>query len=276
MKVWFVTGTSRGLGLEIARQALNRGDAVVATARRPAAAADALGGPHDRLLVQQLDVTAESDARAAAAAAVDRFGRIDVLVNNAGRGLFGAVEETTIGDARRLFETNVFGVLAVIRAVLPVMRRQRSGHVIMMSSMGGFSSGAGFGVYAATKFGVEALAEALVEELEPFGIAVTVVEPGVLETEFAVSSSELASEPLADYAAPEQTVEQYDDGEDGGDPAAAAAAIVGLTDLAEPPFRLPLGADAVERIRAKAVAVLDGLERRPRDVFDEMTAVQRR
>jgi len=256
-RVWFVTGTSSGFGLEIARQALGRGDAVVATARRPHAALAALGGPQDRLSVQRLDVTSEVEARAAVTAGVDAFGRIDVLVNNAGRGLFGAVEETTVADARVLFETNVLGVLAVTRAVLPVMRRQRSGRIVMMSSMGGFSSGAGFGVYAASKFAVEALGEALAEELAPFGIAVTIVEPGVFETGFALSSSETASESIADYAA--GSIEEYDDGEPGGDPVVGAAAIVGLANLDRPPLRLPLGADAVARIRAKADAVLAGL-----------------
>ena len=194
------------------------------------------------------------------AKAVEAFGRIDVLVNNAGRGVFGAVEETTPTDARTLFDTNVFGVLAVTRAVLPVMRRARSGRVVLISSMGGFSSGAGFGVYAASKAAVEAIGEALAEELAPFGIAVTIVQPGVFATGFAVSGSELASEPIADYAAAREVVEHYDDGEPAGDPAAGAAAIVGLADLGSPPLRLPLGADAVARIRAKAEAVLAGLD----------------
>jgi NAD(P)-dependent dehydrogenase (short-subunit alcohol dehydrogenase family) len=259
MTVWFVTGTSSGFGLEVARQALARGDAVVATARRPEVALAALGGPQERLSVQRLDVTVEAEARSAVDAAVAAFGRIDVLVNNAGRGLFGAVEETTVADARALFDTNVLGVLAVTRAVLPVMRRARSGRIIMMSSMGGFSSGAGFGVYAASKAAVEAVGEALAEELERFGIRVTIVQPGVFETGFAVSGSELASEPIADYAAAAETVERYDDGDPGGDPVAGAAAIVGLADLERPPLRLPLGADAVARIRAKAADVLAGL-----------------
>jgi NAD(P)-dependent dehydrogenase (short-subunit alcohol dehydrogenase family) len=190
---------------------------------------------------------------------VDAFGRIDVLVNNAGRGLFGAVEETTLADARAVFEPNVLGVLAVTRSVLPVMRRQRSGHIVMMSSMGGFAAGAGFGVYAASKFAVEAIGEALAEELAPFGVRVTIVQPGVFETGFAVSSSETASEPITAYAQAGDAVEHYDDGDPAGDPVAGAAAIVALADLDDPPLRLPLGADAVQRIRAKAEAVLTGL-----------------
>jgi NAD(P)-dependent dehydrogenase (short-subunit alcohol dehydrogenase family) len=261
VKVWFVTGASSGFGLEITRQALARGHAVVATARRTEVAAAALGAPRDRLAVVPLDVTSEEAARAAVERAVEAFGRIDVLVNNAGRGLFGAVEETTLADARAVFEPNVLGVLAVTRAVLPVMRRQRSGHVVMMSSMGGFSSGAGFGVYAASKFAVEAIGEALAEELAPFGVRVTIVQPGVFETGFGVSSTETASEPIGDYAPIGEAVDQYDDGVPGGDPAEGAAAIVALVDLADPPLRLPLGEDAMERIRAKAEAVLAGLTR---------------
>jgi NAD(P)-dependent dehydrogenase (short-subunit alcohol dehydrogenase family) len=256
VKVWFVTGASSGFGLQISRRALERGDAVVATARRPEVAAAA---PRDRLAVVPLDVTSEQAARAAVERAVDAFGRIDVLVNNAGRGLFGAVEETTLADARAVFEPNVLGVLAVTRSVLPVMRRQRSGHIVMMSSMGGFAAGAGFGVYAASKFAVEAIGEALAEELAPFGVRVTIVQPGVFETGFAVSSSETASEPLPAYAQAGDAVEHYDDGDPAGDPVAGAAAIVALADLDDPPLRLPLGADAVQRVRAKAEAVLTGL-----------------
>jgi NAD(P)-dependent dehydrogenase (short-subunit alcohol dehydrogenase family) len=259
VKVWFVTGASSGFGLEISRQALGRGDAVVATARRPQLAAAALGAPRDRLAVVPLDVTSEAAARAAVERAVEAFGRIDVLVNNAGRGLFGAVEETTLADARAVFEPNVLGVLAVTRTVLPVMRRQRSGHIVLMSSMGGFSFGAGFGVYAASKFAVEAIGEALAEELAPFGVRVTIVQPGVFETGFAVSSSETASEPIAAYAPAEDAADRYDDGVPGSGPVAGAAAIVRLAGMADPPLRLPLGADAVERIRAKAEAVLAGL-----------------
>lgn len=259
MRVWFVTGASSGFGLLIARRALEHGDAVVATARRTQLALDALGGPQERLLVAPLDVRSEEQARAAAATAVETFGRIDVLVNNAGRGLFGSVEQTTLTDARTLFDTNVLGVLAVTRAVLPVMRAQRAGRIVMMSSMGGFSAGAGFGVYAASKFAVEAMGEALAEELAPFGISVTIVQPGVFGTTFAMSSSELAGDQIADYTAATDAIEQYDDGAPPGDPAVVAAAIVELVEQPAPPLRLPIGVDAVARIRTKAEAVLAGL-----------------
>lgn len=260
MRVWFVTGASRGFGLRIAQEALGRGDAVVATARDPQKVLAGLGGPCERLLVEYLDVTSETSARSAVAAAVERFGRIDVLVNNAGRGLFGAVEATTVDDARKVFDTNVFGVLAVTRAVLPVMRAQRSGLIVMMSSMGGFSAGAGFGVYAATKFAVEGLSEALLEELAPFGINLTIVQPGVFGTDFAVVGSEWASEPIEDYATTSRTLEDYEDEDPPGDPAVAAREIVDLAHRPAPPVRLPLGADAESRIRAKALAVLAGLD----------------
>ncbi|WP_158883126.1 SDR family oxidoreductase [Amycolatopsis anabasis] len=253
MRVWFVTGAARGFGREIARQALEHGDAVVATARRPEQVTAGLPGYPDRLRAVRLDVTDEAEARDAAAAAVDAFGRIDVLVHNAGRGLFGAVEETSLGEARTVFDTNVFGVLAVTRAVLPVLRAQRSGHVLLMSSMGGFASGAGFGVYAATKFAVEGLGEALREELAPFGIAVTIVEPGVFDTGFGLTGSDLVAGKIADYAA--QGAERYEDDTPPGDPAAGAAAIWAVTTLAAPPLRLPLGADAFARIRQKLESV---------------------
>ncbi|MEU0467124.1 SDR family oxidoreductase [Amycolatopsis sp. NPDC006131] len=243
MKTWVITGASGGFGTAIARQALAAGDAVVATARRP----ERVGLTGERLLVLPLDVTDEEAARAATERAVERFGRIDVLVNNAGRGLFGAVEETSPAEARTLFDTNVFGVLAVTRAVLPVMRAQRSGHLLAISSMGGFSAGAGFGVYAASKFAVEALHEALREELAPFGVRVTIVEPGVFGTGFSGASAQVAQK-IDAYAAPDYT---DDDGDPPGDPGDAAAAIVAVAGAADAPLRLPLGADAVARIRAK-------------------------
>ncbi|GHE91218.1 short-chain dehydrogenase/reductase [Amycolatopsis deserti] len=243
MRTWFITGASGGLGTAIARQALAAGDAVVATARRP----ERIGLTGDRLLALPLDVTDENAARSAVARAVDRFGRIDVLVSNAGRGLFGAVEETSPAEARELFDINVFGLLGVTRAVLPVMRAQRGGHVLAISSMGGFSAGAGFGVYAASKFAVEALHEALAEELAPFGVSVTIVEPGVFGTGFGAASAQVA-QTIDAYAAPDYA---DDDGDPPGDPADAAAAIVAVAGTADAPLRLPLGRDAVARIRAK-------------------------
>ncbi|GLY69128.1 SDR family NAD(P)-dependent oxidoreductase [Amycolatopsis taiwanensis] len=255
MRIWLVTGASRGLGSALVGAVLARGDAVVATARVPEQIAAAAPGYEERLLRCRLDVTDPDTVRASVAAAIERFGRIDVLVNNAGRGLFGAVEETSVGEAKTLFETNVFGVLSVTNAVLPVMRAQRSGHVLMMSSMGGFASGAGFGVYAASKFAVEGLAEALREELAQLGITVTIVEPGVFETEFASVSSAQAGRCIDDYHQASDTLADQVDDEPAGDPAWAASQIVAVTARANPPLRVPLGSDAVARIRGKLTTV---------------------
>ena len=176
-RVWFITGASRGLGALIAHAALADGNAVVAAGRNVAAITERLG-ESDALLPVALDVTDEAQAKAAVEAALAKFGRIDVLVNNAGFGLLAAVEESSDADVRRMYDTNVFGLLNVTRAVLPVMRAQRSGHVVNMSSIGGYRAGAGFGVYSSTKFAVEGITESLHAELKPLGIHATVVEPG--------------------------------------------------------------------------------------------------
>src|ERR1700722_2828354 len=183
MSVWFITGASRGFGFEMAKLALERGDQVVATARNPQAVVDALG-QGEAMLALPLDVTDPDAPQRAVTAAVESFGRIDVLVNNAGRGLVGAVEEVSDEEVRAVYETNVFGALAVLRAVLPVMRRQRSGHVLNISSVAGFSASAGWGVYGSTKFAIEAISEAAGAEVAPLGIKVTVIEPGVFRTDF--------------------------------------------------------------------------------------------
>lgn len=179
MKTWFITGASRGFGARIAELALAKGDNVVATARNPKGVTD---GKHKNLLAVALDVTDEAQAKAAADAAVERFGRIDVLLNNAGFGLLGAVEEAAPADVEAVYRTNVFGLLAVTRSVLPYMRAARSGRILNISSIGGYRGGPGFGVYSSTKFAVEGLSEALHAELAPLGIHVTVIEPGYFRT----------------------------------------------------------------------------------------------
>jgi hypothetical protein len=253
-KVWFVTGASRGFGLEIAREALARGDRVVATARKPEAVAAALG-PHDNLLAVALDVTDESQARAAAEQAVARFGRIDVLVNNAGYGLLGAVEEASAGEVERQFATNVFGLLHVTRAVLPVMRRQGSGHVLNISSIGGYAAYPGWGVYGATKFAVEGLTEALAAELAPLGIRATVVEPGFFRTDFLDAGS--VAKTAVELAAYEATVGEMRalmagaNHRQPGDPRNLAQALMRLADSDRPPLRLPLGSDTLAKIAEK-------------------------
>jgi NAD(P)-dependent dehydrogenase (short-subunit alcohol dehydrogenase family) len=257
-RVWFITGASRGLGALIARAALDDGNAVVATGRDPAAIIARLGDS-PALLPLALDVSDESQAQAAVAAAVARYGRIDVLVNNAGIGLLGAVEESSDALVRRVFETNVFGLLNVTRAVLPVLRGQRAGHVINLSSVGGFESAAGFGVYCSTKFAVEGITEALHAELAPLGIHATVVEPGYFRTDFldAVSLS-VAPTVLEDYDATSGEVRRKArelNHNQPGDPLRLASAMLTLADATQPPLRLPLGTDTLGVIARKQAYV---------------------
>nr|WP_315255828.1 oxidoreductase [uncultured Duganella sp.] len=253
-KVWFITGASRGFGLLTAQKALARGDLVAATARDPQSVTAALG-EHPNLLALRLDVKLEAQAITAAQQAVARFGRIDVLVNNAGYGLLGAVEESSGDEVRAVYETNVFGLLNVTRAVLPVMRRQGSGHVLNISSIGGYSSYAGWGVYGSTKFAVEGLSEALSIELAPLGIQVTVVEPGFFRTDFLDTTSLVTTrDRIAAYA--DTVGKMRDFAADAnhaqpGDPLKLADALLKLADSANPPVRLQLGSDTVQRVRAK-------------------------
>ena len=253
MRVWFITGASRGFGALITQEALATGDAVVATARNTRDLA-ARFGDHPNLLAAPLDVTQQDQAFAAADAAVKRFGRIDVLVNNAGYGLLSAVEEASPAEVEGVFATNVFGLLNVTRAVLPVMRRQRAGHVINISSIGGYSAYPGWGVYGATKFAVEGLTEALSAELAPLGIKATVVEPGFFRTDFLDGQSLSVAEPIADYAETvgitRRLAGQYNHAQPG-DPAKLAKAILALVNADRPPTRLPLGSDTIARITAK-------------------------
>ena len=253
-KVWFITGASRGFGVLMAKDALARGDSVVATARNPQSVADALG-EHPNLLALRLDVTQEAAAVLAARAAVDRFGRIDVLVNNAGYGLLGAVEEAGDAEVRALYDTNVFGLLNVTRAVLPHMRRQGSGHVMNMSSVGGYTAAAGWGVYGSTKFAVEGISEALAEEVRPLGIHVTVVEPGYFRTEFLEGNSLVSTAArLDDYAGTVGAMRSFAASvslKQPGDPRKLSLAMLKLADAPRPPVRLMLGSDTVRMVREK-------------------------
>ncbi|GAA2657391.1 oxidoreductase [Nonomuraea recticatena] len=255
MTTLFITGASRGFGLEIVRQALEHGDNVVATARDPQAIEKQLPGYADRLLAVKLDVTDESQARAAATAAVERFGGIDVLVNNAGRGLLGAVEEASDAEVRAVYDTNVFGLLNVTRAVLPVMRRQGSGRVLNLSSIGGFRSVAGFGIYCSTKFAVEGISEAMRQELAPLGIHVTIVEPGYFRTDFLDASSlHTQDEVIADYARTSGAMRGAVPGlnhAQPGDPVKGAAAILTLVDAGTLPLRAQLGSDCAAELDRK-------------------------
>lgn len=253
-RVWFITGASRGIGAEIAQAALDAGDRVVATARNAQSIEDRFG-KRENLLATKLDVTDEASVRAAIGQAIDSFGRIDVLVNNAGFGIIGAVEETSAEDVRRIYETNVFGLLNVTRTALPYMRRQRSGHIINLSSLGGYVSGAGYGIYCSTKFAVEGISESLHAELAPLGIRVTVVEPGYFRTDFLDASSVTRSETqIDDYAETSgktREVAAQKNHQQQGDPKKLAQAMIELVRAENPPLRLPLGTDAVAVIESK-------------------------
>src|SRR3989454_9799937 len=255
-RVWFITGAGRGMGVDIAKTALAAGNAVVATGRNTDAVAKAVGAA-DNLLIVKLDVTSPTDAEAAVQAAVDRFGRIDVLVNNAGNFYAGFFEEITPEDFRAQVETLLFGPLNVTRAVLPVMRAQRSGLVVTISSTAGIRGGEFLSAYAASKFGVEGWMESLTPEVAPFGIRTMLVEPGFFRTELLEDTS---PQPLInDYAErTRQTVAAWHgmSGRQGGDPAKLANALVQLAGQDQPPLRWVAGADAVEAVERKARTLL--------------------
>jgi NADP-dependent 3-hydroxy acid dehydrogenase YdfG len=264
MSVWFITGASRGFGRELAATTLAAGDQVVAAARDPQAVLDALPQGGDSLLAVRLDVTDDKQAAAAVRAAVERFGRIDVLVNNAGYGLFGSVEETSDADVRALFDTNVFGLLTVTRAALPTLRAQRSGHILNIGSSAGFAVSAGRGLYGATKFALEAISEALHGELAPLGVHVTVVEPGSFRTNFlSPRSKRVAAVGIPDYADTVGrllTLIEANNGKQPGDPVKAVAAIRTIVAASEPPLRVQLGSDSVALVEGKLASVTDELE----------------
>lgn len=256
-KVWFITGASRGFGAEIVKAALANGDQVVATARDTSGLAIRLGH-HPDLLIVPLDVTAEEQAKTAVDAAIGQFGRIDVLVNNAGFGLLSAVEEASSDEVERNYRTNVFGLLHVTRAVLPHMRQQRSGHVINISSVGGLTGIHGWGIYGSTKFAVEGLTEALATELAPLGIYATTVEPGFFRTDFLDPSSLSTARPIADYAATVGAMRDYAtqvNHQQPGSAAKLATAILKLAASPRPPVHLPLGSDTLDLYRKKRQAM---------------------
>src|SRR5215207_6297199 len=259
-KVWFITGAGCGMGVDFAKEALAAGNAVVATGRRPEAVEQALGGAQDDLLVVKLDVTSPPDAQAAVQAAVERFGRIDILVNNAANFYAGFFEEINPEDFRAQVETTLFGPMNVTRAVLPVMRAQRSGVVVAISSTAGIVGQEFCTAYAASKFGVEGWIESLTPEVAPFGIRTMVVEPGFFRTELLTPESTNYAEPsIEDYAErTEQTVAVWNsmNGQQGGDPAKLANALVRLAGQDEPPLRFAAGADAIATVEQKAKDLL--------------------
>jgi NAD(P)-dependent dehydrogenase (short-subunit alcohol dehydrogenase family) len=257
--VWFVTGAGRGMGVDIVKAALAAGHVVVATGRDTEAVAKAVGEA-DQLLVSKLDVTRPEDAKTAVAAAVERLGGIDVLVNNAGNFYAGFFEELPPEDFRAQIETNLFGPINVTRAVLPVMRAKRSGLIVTISSTAGISGQAFVSAYAAAKFGIEGWMESLTPEVAPFGIRTMLVEPGFFRTELLTEESTKYPEPsIDDYAeTTRQTVAAWKkmNGLQGGDPAKLAKALIPLATEAEPPLRWPAGADAVDALEQKARLLL--------------------
>ncbi|RKR13674.1 SDR family oxidoreductase [Arthrobacter oryzae] len=254
-KVWFITGAGRGMGTDIAKAALSAGHAVVATGRNPEKLTRAVGAS-ENLLAVKLDVTDPAAAEAAVQAAVDRFGRIDVLVNNAGNFYAGFFEEITPQDFRAQIETTMFGPMNVTRAALPVLRAQRSGLVVTVSSTAGIAGGEFLTAYAASKFGIEGWAESLAPEIAPFGIRTMIVEPGFFRTELLTpESTRYADSTIEDYAErTRQTVAAWQsmNGQQGGDPAKLANALIQLAELDEPPLRFAAGADAVGVFETRA------------------------
>ena len=253
-KVWFITGCSTGFGRELAKMVLDRGYPAVVTARDPAKAEDIVKGRENRALVLELDVTNPVEVEAATKSAEKRFGRIDVLVNNAGIGYFAAVEESDEQEVRRMFEINFFGLSRMTRAVLPIMRRQRSGHIVNISSIGGLKSFPALAYYHATKFAVEGFSESLAIEVAPLGIKVTLVEPSGFRTDWAGRSASERKSTIADYAdTAGRNVENLRDssGKQPGDPVRAAAAIIAAVESPDPPLHLLLGKAALKGARGK-------------------------
>ena len=245
MKVWFITGASRGFGREWTKAALERGDKVAATARDTKTLADLVAKYGDHILPIELDVNSRDADFAAVKAAYDHFGRLDVVVNNAGYGQFGAIEEVTETEARTQIETNLFGALWVTQAALPYLRAQKSGHIIQVSSIGGVVAFGGLGLYHASKWGLEGFSEALSLEVAPYGIKVTIIEPGGFSTDWSSSSAGRSTE-MPEYDGVRQARATRFASVKPGDPTATSAALFKVADAENPPLRLLLGAFATE------------------------------
>jgi len=257
-KVWLVTGASTGFGRELVEYLLTNGARVVATARKVEGLADLGTRYPQHALVAAMDVTDPKQVDAAVSAAVKRFGRVDVLVNNAGYGMVGAVEESAEDEFRPMFEVNVFGLIRVTQAVLPQMRKQGSGHIVNLSSIGGLVATPGFGLYNATKFAVEGLSEALAQEVKPLGISVMIVEPGPFRTKFLGKAGGEAKRRIPEYDQTSGKMRAYfteQDGKQPGDPQKAVAAIVKAVEAEHPPLHLLLGASTIPRVKAKIEAL---------------------
>ncbi len=265
-KVWLITGASKGMGFDIAGAALAAGDKVVAAVRDQVEQTSAALGNSPDLLVVQMDVTNEAQVRKAVQQAIDRFERLDVIVNNAGYGIVTAIEEASDQEVRAQYDTNVFGVLNVLRAVLPYLRKQRSGHIINTSSLFAFDVIPGWALYASTKFALEGISQGLAKELQPFGIKVTAIEPGLFTTAFTSKQSyKVSKNAIADYAntmvGHMRTGTDAFHGTQPGDPKKLAKVVVELSKTENPPLHLPIGADSVNNYRANATQLAGDVEK---------------
>jgi NAD(P)-dependent dehydrogenase (short-subunit alcohol dehydrogenase family) len=261
-KVYIITGTSSGLGRALAKAVLERGDQAVLTARKPDSVSDLVEKYGDNALAVRLDVTNEDERQAIVPAVLEKFGRVDVLVNNAGQGSLGAFEEFSSEQIRQHFEVNCFGVIEMTRAVLPLMRQQRSGHILNITSIGGLASLGGFALYCATKFAVEGFSEGLRDEVKPLGIDVTIVEPGAFRTSIAGEANVRPDTTIDEYQPVVEPIRQYlygGSGQQPGDPHKAARAMIQVVESDEPPLRLMLGTDAYGLWEKKCAAMNDEL-----------------
>jgi len=253
-RTWFITGASTGFGRMLAEEVLKSGGKVIATARNLDKVTDLEAKYPGAAKALALDVTDVGQVDSAVTQAYAQFGQVDVLVNNAGYGVAGAIEEVSEAEFMPMFETNVFGLLQVTRAFLPHLRKQRSGHILNLSSIGGVVAGPGIGLYNATKFAVEGISEALAAEVAPLGIRVTIIEPGPFRTDFLGRSGVVAKTRLADYDSTAGSMRKYfaeNDGKQKGDPRRAVQAMMQVVESPNPPLRLLLGASAAQRLRAK-------------------------
>ena len=263
-KIWFITGASKGFGFEIAKAALQAGDKVAGTVRNNGSAVNSSLGNHPNLLVVEMDVTKENEVKDAVQKAIDHFGKLDIVLNNAGYGILGAIEEVSDAEARKQYDTNVFGLLNVVRAALPFLRKQKSGHIMNVSSLFAFDPLVGWALYGSTKNAVEGISQGLAKELEPFGIKVTAIEPGLFRTGFTGKDSfTVAQNAIRDYentrvGAMRKSTATFH-GSQPGDPSKLAAVVVKLGHTENPPLHLPIGTDSVNNYKISA-------ERLERDV----------
>jgi short-subunit dehydrogenase len=263
-KTWFITGASQGIGLILVKQLLAQGYNVVATARDVEKLQNAIGEASPQFLPLQVDLPNEKSVKSAVDSAISHFASIDVLVNNAGYGLIGGIEESSAQEVQDSFNVNVFGLLNVTRAVLPHMRSANSGHIFNLSSVFGLIAGAGWGIYCGTKFAVEGLSEALAQEVKPFGIHVTIIEPGYVRTNFLSSGSIATPEnSIPEYVAIAEEKRKHKEDVSGkqiGDPQKIAEVMINMTQVSEPPLRLLLGSDALQFANYKIQMLKEGIE----------------